>query len=309
MQHGNIKIMDINDYISEFLLHIGKERNYSTHTVECYELALRQFVEFLERDFADILNKPAKSDIIILRAFVAGLVDAGYSPRSVHTKIAALRSFFKFLYSRGAIEINPAKHIRLPRLPQKLPTFLDFAQTNAAMELPDTTTSKGIRDWTIMELFYATGIRRSELVSLDVSDIDFALMQIKVMGKGSKERLVPFGEGAKKALERYISEARPIHLKDRTEKALFLNRTGKRLSTRSVNNIVRKYLMRVTDGKASPHTLRHTFATHLLQMGADIISVKELLGHEDIGTTQIYTHTSIEFLRETYRKSHPRSDE
>ncbi|MCD6417426.1 tyrosine recombinase XerC [bacterium] len=299
--------MDTESYISEFLLHLGKERNYSERTVEGYELSLRQFIEFLRTEFPEGISDPKNIDIIVLQAFIAGLMSGGYSVHSVHTKVSALRSFFKFLFSRGAVDVNPARLLRLPRLPKKLPSFLDFAQINGALELPDTSKPAGMRDRAIMELLYATGMRRNELVNLNLEDIDLKNGQVKVFGKGSKERIVPFGSAARAALEEYLSVARPKMVKSSDERALFVSKYGKRLSPLSVNNIVRKYLSQVTDGKRSPHTLRHTFATHLLEMGADISSVKELLGHSSIGTTQIYTHTTIEFLRDVYRRAHPKS--
>ncbi len=298
--------METEGYISEFLLHLSKERNYSARTIEGYELSLRQFAEFLQREFPDGLDNPKNVDVIVLQAYIAGMMDGGYSIYSVHTKVAALRSFFKFLFRNGAVDMNPARLLRLPRLPKKLPSFLDFAQINEALQLPDANKPAGIRDIAILELLYATGMRRNELVNLNIENIDFDIMAVKVFGKGSKERIIPFGDAAKSALEEYISAARPKMLKSDDEKALFLNKFGKRLSPLSINNIVKKYLSKVTDGKRSPHTLRHTFATHLLEMGADITSVKELLGHESIGTTQIYTHTTIEYLRDVYRKAHPK---
>ena len=298
--------MNIQDYISEYLLHIGKERNYSQKTVENYELSLRHFFEFLEKEFPEGVEELQCIDIVVLRSFVAGLVDAGYDPATIHLKVSALRAFFKFLFSRGIVEANPARHIKLPRKPKKLPSFLDLVQVSDALKLPDCDKPAGIRDIAIMELLYATGIRRGELIGLNLQDVDLRQMRITVFGKGRKERIVPFGESAKKALEEYLSIGRSALAKSSTEKALFLNNRGRRLSPISLTAVVKKYLSHVTDGKKSPHVLRHTFATHLLEMGADLMSIKELLGHEDIGTTQIYTHTTMEFLREVYRKAHPK---
>ena len=300
--------MDLESYIPEFLLHIGKERNFAAGTVRYYDVDLKQFVDFLKTEFPDGLTDPKNIDIIVLRAYIAGLVQAGYKTGTIHRKIDVLRSFFKFLYNRNAIDVNFVKHIKLPKMPKKFPSFLDFAQANKAMELPDTSKPLGLRDKAIMELLYATGIRRSELVGLNLDDIDFPQMRIKVFGKGSKERIVPFNESAKRALEEYISRARPLFDKSGTERALFLARSGARISSEEVYLIVRKYLRQVTDGKSSPHILRHTFATHLLERGADLMAIKELLGHESIATTQVYTHTTIEHLREIYRKAHPKGD-
>ncbi len=300
--------MDIESYIPEFLLHIGKERKYSDGTVEYYEIDLKQFVDFLKTEFPNGVENPKEIDIIVLRGYIASLTRAGYKTSTIHRKVSVLRSFFKFLYSRNAIDVNYTKHIRLPRMPNKFPSFLDFAQANRAMELPDTSTKLGVRDKAIMELLYATGIRRSELVNLDIYDVNFAKMQIKVFGKGKKERIVPFNQSAKCALEEYISTVRESLIKNKDEKALFISSHGKRISPQEVYLIVKKYLTRVTDGKRSPHILRHTFATHLLEMGAELMAIKELLGHQSIATTQVYTHTTIEHLRKIYQKAHPKSD-
>ena len=296
--------MKLEDYIPEFLLHVGRERNFSAGTVEYYEVDLKQFVNFLEEQFPAGLEDPGQIDLIVLRAYVANLVSAGYKTGTVHRKIAVLRSFFRFLYSRGAVEVNYSKHLRLPKMPKRFPSFLDMAQANRALELPDTSTPTGIRDRAILELLYATGIRRSELVGLNVDDVDFTQMKIKVFGKGRKERIVPFNEDAKNALMEYL-KVRDKFSKTPDEKALFLSRRGKRISPQEVYEIVKKYLSVVTDGKKSPHVLRHTFATHLLEMGADLMAIKELLGHESIATTQKYTHTTIEFIKQVYQKAHP----
>ncbi|HDG67903.1 MAG TPA: tyrosine recombinase XerC [candidate division Zixibacteria bacterium] len=300
--------MELEDYIPEFLLHIGKERNFSDGTVEYYETDLAQFVDFLKEQFPAGLEDPRQIDLIVLRAYVANLVNAGYKAGTIRRKIAALRSFFKFLYSRGVVEVNYSRHIKLPKMPKRYPSFLDFAQANEAMELPDTSTPRGIRDRAIMELFYATGIRRSELCGLDLDDVDLTGMKIRVFGKGRKERIVPFNEAAKHALMDYL-RIRDKFLKDPEERALFLSQKGKRISPEEVYVIVKKYLSQVTDGKRSPHILRHTFATHLLEMGAELMAVKELLGHELVTTTQRYTHTTIEYIRQVYKKAHPLEEE
>ncbi len=302
-----LNVVELEDYIPEFLLHIGKERNFSEGTVKYYEIDLKQFVDFLGEEFPAGLEDPRQIDLIVLRAYVARLVQAGYKVGTIHRKIAALRSFFKFLYARGVIDVNYSKHIRLPKIPKRYPSFLDFAQANQAMELPDTSTPLGIRDRAIMELLYATGIRRSELCGLNLQDVDLDGMKIKVFGKGRKERIVPFNEAAKNALIDYLN-VRDKFLKNPDEKSLFLSRRGERISPQEVYRLVKKYLSQVTDGKRSPHILRHTFATHLLEMGAELMAIKELLGHESIATTQKYTHTTIEYLREVYRKAHPLED-
>ncbi len=298
--------MKLQDYISEFLLYARKERGFSNGTVANYEQDLSLFVEFLENEFPEGLADISQIDLIVLRAYLSRLLFSGYKVSTIHTKIAAVRSFFKFLFRIGAIETNYTKYLKLPKLHKKFPSFLDFAQANKALSLPDKDTILGRRDLAILELLYATGIRRAELVGLNLRDVDIEMMRVKVLGKGNKERFVPFGQAARNAIRDYLSLSRPKLAKNSDEKAFFLSRDGNRISPRQVYNIVRKYLSVVTDGKSSPHVLRHTFATHLLEMGADIMSVKELLGHESVATTQIYTHLTIERLAEIYRKSHPR---
>jgi len=292
--------------IDDFLLHLAKDKRYSNNTIESYRVDLKQFVEFLHEALFESLSDPAIIETIDLRGFLAGLRRGGYSTRSIHRKISAIRSFFKFMYSRGIVESNPAKALILPRLEKKLPSFLDFAQAHEALELPDTSTPLGIRDHTILELLYDTGIRASELLGLSLDRINAAEGEIRVHGKGNKERIVLVGPPAIRALEAYL-KIRPDLLSKKETPDFWLTKNGGALSRSDLYDIVHKYLTQVTDGKASPHVFRHTFATHLLERGADLLTVKELLGHESLSTTQIYTHTSIEHLKEAYRKAHPKA--
>lgn len=297
--------MNINDHIAEFLLHIRKVRNFSDLTVLTYKIDLEDFSEFLSEKFPKALEDTTKLDIWVLRTYLAGLMEAGLSPKTIQRKISALKSFLKFLVANGVIEINIAKYIKLPKADKKIPTFLDHEQTEKIFEIISPDDPIGARNIAILELLYATGIRRSELVKLNIDDIRMNENTIRVLGKGKKERIVPFGEPAKNALKHYLSFGRPA-LKPQDKKALFISKKGRRISANQVYLLVRKTLSLVTDGKRSPHILRHTFATHLLDEGADLMSIKELLGHESIATTQIYSHATVEHLLQIYKKAHPK---
>lgn len=297
---------NLHDLIGEFLLYLRKDRHYSKHTIDSYRVDLRQFAEYLDEQFPEGIENPAAIEIIDLRGFLAGLRKGGYSSKSIHRKISSVRGLFKFMYNRGVVKSNPARVLVLPRLEKKLPSFLDFAEAQDAMELPDLSSPLGVRDRAILELLYATGMRVSELINFRPSRLDFGTGEIKILGKGKKERIVIVGGPAKKAIRDY-QKARSELLGDKSTDAFWISANGKPLVRSEVYEIVHKYLRKVTDGKASPHVLRHTFATHLMEQGADLVAVKELLGHESLSTTQIYTHTSIEHLKDAYRKAHPRN--
>ncbi|MCK5833492.1 tyrosine recombinase [bacterium] len=306
LEQTNNERIYLANLISEFLLYISKERHLSPNTVASYKVDLTQLLDFLTDNFPEGLINPKNIEIVDLRGFLAGLKHAGYSKRSIHRKISSVRSFFAFLYSREIVEFNPARYLTLPKLEKRLPNFLDFAQANEALELPNDSTPLGIRDKAIMEVLYGTGIRASELLAIDKHRLNLENSEIKVIGKGNKERIVLIGEPAIEAIKDYI-RIRPDLLSEKKETAFWLTKSGMELNRRDLYNIVHKYLKQVTDGKASPHVMRHTFATHLLDCGADLLAVKELLGHESLSTTQIYTHLTIEHLKETYRKAHPKS--
>ena len=302
----NDQTTNLEDLVAEFLLYLSKERRASANTVESYRIDLVQLIDFFTENFPKGIEEPQKIEVIDLRGFLAGLKHAGYAPSSIQRKISAVRSLFGFLYSREVVTFNPAKYLILPKLERRLPTFLDFAQANEAIELPDRSKPLGIRDAAIMELLYDTGMRASELLGLTRRDIDLASGEIRVLGKGNKERIVLIGPPATEAIREYIKIRQGL-LAGKTTPAFWVTKNGTPLVRKELYTIVHKYLSQVTDGKASPHVMRHTFATHLLQRGADLLSIKELLGHESLSTTQIYTHTNIEHLKETYRKAHPKS--
>lgn len=294
-----------------YLRHLRQERNYSPHTVSSYEDDLRHFSEFLGRHFSDRLYSISDVDRITIRLFLGDLLEQKYSKRSIARKLACLRSFFKYMCRTQVIERNPAANVVSPKLQKRLPQYLDEEAVKKLMDQPDASTPNGLRDVAILELVYGTGIRLSELINLERSDVDFRNCTIKVTGKGRKQRIVPFGQYAKKALQRYLAEGRMSLAKSaKHEKRpeLFLTQRGKRLNPKGVNLMMNRYISKVSEiEKKNPHMLRHTFATHLLNRGADLQAVKELLGHESLSTTQIYTHVSVDRLKRAYAQAHPKA--
>ena len=294
--------------IERFIEYLRVERNASPLTLKSYEEDLIALVLYLE----EVEDRPVKIvevTTLSLRRFIAQLQEAGYAKSTISRKLACLRSFFRFAVREGWIEANIAKPLRNPRAGRKLPHFLSAEEIAKILEIPPPTTSSGLRDRAILETMYSSGLRVSELVGLGLEDIDFPAGLIRVRGKGRKERLSPLGSYAQKALKKWIAKRKPDPKagKDHTS-AVFLNRFGRRLTSRSVGRMLEKYLKQCgLDQRTSPHTLRHSFATHLLDRGADIRSVQELLGHKSLITTQIYTHVSTTRLREVYETAHPRA--
>lgn len=286
-------------YIDKFVNYLKIEKNAAEHTIINYKIDLRAFNVFLgDKDVAAV-------DHLALRRFLADMRARSYAKRTVARKLASLRSFFKFLYREGYIKSNPITAISSPKLDKKLPVFLDVDKVTKLILKPDTKTESGLRDRAILETLYSTGIRVSELVGLDTGDVDFISGVIKVLGKGSKERIVPIGDEAIAAIRRYLDK-RNKRAKDKD--AVFLNNHGKRLTDRSVRRVIDKYIRACSiEEKISPHSLRHSFATHLLDRGADLRCVQELLGHMNLSTTQIYTHVTMERLKSVYDKAHPRA--
>jgi integrase/recombinase XerC len=302
--------------LSQFFEHLRYERNVSQHTLRNYQSDLEQFVDHLapahpkngKRDL------PALTDIdhITIREWLAALHTAQKKKSSIARKLAALRTFFQFLVREGVLEQNPAKLVSTPRLEKKLPKHLSIEEAIKFIETPDTDTDLGKRDRAMLELMYATGVRVAELTKLNLGHIDFRNRLIRVTGKRRKERIVPFGEPALDALKSYL-DVRDGFLNnapilEREPEALFLNYQGTRITTRSVGRMVEKYI-RVCAGRydISPHALRHSFATHLLDSGADLRDIQELLGHARLSSTQIYTHVSMEKLIQVYDKAHPKA--
>jgi integrase/recombinase XerC len=302
--------------LTQFLEHLRYERNLSEHTLRNYQSDLQQFYDYL----APVHPKTGKRtepplssiDHITVREWLATLHAAQKQKASIARKLAALRTFFQFLVREGMLEMNPAKLVSTPRLEKKLPKHLSIEEAIKFVEAPNVETDLGKRDRAMLELMYATGVRVAELTKLNLGHIDFKNRLIRVTGKRRKERIVPFGEPALEALKAYLDvregflDAAPVS--EREPEALFLNYQGTRITTRSVGRMVEKYI-RICAGRydISPHALRHSFATHLLDSGADLRDIQELLGHARLSTTQVYTHVSMEKLIQVYDKAHPKA--
>lgn len=300
------------NFITTFLRHIESERSYSPHTVASYEDDLRQFHGFLQRHFSDSSFSPSSIDKLTIRLFLHDLVDQGFSRRSIARKLACVKSFFRYMKRTGIVNVNPTATVAAPKPEKTLPTVLNESAAAALMQQPDSRTPEGSRDRAILELFYGTGIRLSELIGLNWEDINFEDGTIRVTGKGSKQRIIPLGRAASRALQAYSRTRSEILAGGSSDQtgghSVFITARGKRLQPKSVNVLMNKYIARVSEvTKKSPHVLRHSFATHLLDRGADVRAVKELLGHESLSTTQIYTHVGVERLKKIYAQAHPKA--
>lgn len=301
------------DLQEEFLDYLKVQKGASPHTIEAYASDLAQFFSFL--GLADQL--PREEDLAALthahlRRYLGFLQSRGYTRRSVARKLAAVRSFFRYLCRQERLDQNPAAGVSTPKIGRQLPRFLHVPEVTAILERPRLDTPLGLRDRAMLEVLYASGLRVSEAVGLDLDAVDSSAGYVRVMGKRSKERIVPLGSEAISAVAAYLEAGRPRLLRRNRagagERALFLNRFGQRLSARSVRNLVQRYGGEALPGRRpSPHTFRHSFATHLLDNGADLRAVQELLGHASVSTTQIYTHVTRERLRAVYQKTHPRA--
>jgi tyrosine recombinase XerC len=294
----------MNREIAEFLDFLRHEKNASPHTVAGYGRDLRQVAAYLkEREI-----RWDKAGNVVLRGFLAELHEKKRRKTTIGRKLAALRSFYDFCVRKKWIAENPARILATPRQEKRVPSFLSEAETAELLDLPRSAAPLDLRDKAVLELFYATGIRVSELVGIEAADIHFGERLVRVRGKGKKERIVPFGQKAREALDAY-RRARPELAKGAAGgEAFFLNYRGGRLTARSVQRMVRKYIRRTAVArKISPHSLRHSFASHLLGRGADLRVIQELLGHASLATTQKYTHVDLQQLLTVYKKSHPRS--
>jgi tyrosine recombinase XerC len=292
--------------IRQFLEYLEVERNYSSNTITSYETDLTALLNFLRSEGITDVRDIHKET---LRAFLGNLLDKGFSNRSAARKIATLRSFFKYLRRQKLVDGNPALVLITPRTDKHLPTFLDEQTAAALMNAPDKTAANGKRDAAILELFYSTGIRLSELIGLNISDLQPHERVIKVFGKGRKQRILPVGEKALHAIDEYLKTRDDLYKKTSSVAVpLFLTTGGKRMYPQAVGLLVGKYIRQVSEvEKQSPHVLRHSFATHLLNRGADLRAVKELLGHESLSTTQVYTHVSAVRMKKVYESAHPKA--
>ncbi len=288
--------------LRRFLNYLTAERNASPYTISNYRREIAQFLMFLE---ADGISEWSDVTRTVLRRYLGWLNSQGYAKASIARRLSELRSFGRFLMRERIVPQNPFRAVSSPKLPKRLPSAISQPDARTLVTAPDLTTPQGLRDRAMLEVLYGGGVRVSELVGLNLASLDTRRHELLVWGKGAKERIALLGEPAVNALVDYIEHGRPKLLK-RTTNALFLNRLGGRLTTRSVMTITKKYTrLSGIDKKVSPHTLRHTFATHLLDGGADLRSVQELLGHARLSTTQIYTHISQNRAREVYLRSHP----
>ncbi|MGC8971865.1 MAG: tyrosine recombinase XerC [bacterium] len=288
-------------YIDLFLKYMKSERGATVNTLKAYEKDLRQFLKFLNDENLEMYS--ATKDNV--RDFIMLLTENRYNKNSVVRKLSTLRRFYTFMVKRGFISENPLVSLFSPKQEKVLPNFLTQSEMERLIENIPLDDPLGIRDRAIVEFLYSTGVRIGELVRLDISDIKDA-RQVIIKGKGNKERIVFLGEYALKSLRKYLEEVRPKLIRDSRERALFLSRFGTRLTSRSIERMMEKYGIQM--GKdISPHTIRHSFATHLLENGADLRAVQELLGHSDLSTTQKYTHITLERLKEIYKKTHPRA--
>lgn len=290
--------------LNRFIKYLDIEKNYSEYTILNYQEDLKEFLVFLDRE---CINSYVDIDYKVLRLYLNEMFDKKYSGKTVSRHLSSLRTFFKYLSREGIINFNPMVLISNPKEEKRLPSYLNYKQLEDILDIPDTNDVLGLRDASILELLYSTGIRVGELVKIKISDIDFNENRIKILGKGNKERYVLFGDKCRELIIRYMKESRPKLLKT-SSNYLYLNTRGTPISIRTtqimVNNVVNKSSIKFN---VSPHTLRHTFATHMLDNGSDLNSVKELLGHSNINTTAVYTHVSNERLRSVYLNCHPRA--
>jgi len=330
--------MEENVIVQEFLNYLRFEKRFSEHTAKCYGADLGQFGQFLT-GYSD--NNPLTSqtvssahqqhdqgtalaveirpqieqlllsvDVETVRAYLAFLNEKQYSKATIARKLATLRSFYKFMVKRNQCTSNPVAAVRTPKQDKRLPRFLEYEDVKKLIETPPVDTWLGARDRAILETLYSTGMRVSEIVALNMDDIDFLGEAVHIRGKGKKERIAPIGSSALQVIQHYMEfrDKRAQSNGNFDSKVLFVNKHGKRLSTRSIRRKMDKYLkISGMDPAISPHTLRHSFATHMLNNGADLRSVQELLGHQSLSTTQIYTHLTTKKLKEVYETAHPRS--
>lgn len=297
-------------YLRRFTLHLSLERNLSDHTVSAYENDLMQFLEFLRSELGCKRPRVNQIDKLSVRHYLKHLTESGLKGSTLRRKLAAIRCFVRYLAERESVKVNPVLAVKMPRMERRLPTYIDKKKMRRLFDEFTRDDFTGRRDLVILETFYSTGVRLGELHLVDVSDADLFSGTLKVRGKGRKERIVPLGTMASRAVKVYLPERSGL-LKIRgrmQEPALLINRFGKRLARRGIQRVVRHCLQRVcSETRMSPHVIRHTFATHMLDEGADLRAVQELLGHASLSSTQVYTHVSTERLKDTYRRAHPRA--
>ncbi len=293
--------IELQHYIREFVDYLSIEKRRSLNTTEAYRRDMNKFANEFKNDRLEDIS------VNNIREFLLKLRQSGLSTRSIARLQSSIRSFFEFLIQEKITDKNPAELLETPKLLQKLPDVLSLEEVDRLINAPDLKTQEGLRDKAMLEILYAAGVRVSELINLEASKVNLQMGFVLAFGKGSKERLIPIGDAAKHAVEDYVLRARPGFTKGRNVSELFLTRRGKAMTRQGFWKIIKRYtLIEGIKKPVSPHTLRHAFATHLLEGGADLRSVQQMLGHSDISTTQIYTHVMQTRLREIHEKYHPR---
>lgn len=293
------------NFVNEFINYLEVERGLAPNTLESYGRDLRQFHKYLQVDDTEFLKTANRNTIL---AYLNSLQNKGRAVSTISRNLAAIKSFYQYLVRERYLEKDPAANLESPKLEKKLPKILTIQEVELLLKQPNILLPAGLRDKAMLELLYATGIRVSELIALNISDMNLDLGYVKCFGKGSKERIVPMGSIAIKCVQEYINKGRQKLVRTYEEPALYVNHHGNRLTRQGFWKIIKKYAQNADINKEiTPHTLRHSFATHLLENGADLRSVQEMLGHADISTTQIYTHVTKNRLKEVYDKAHPRA--
>lgn len=295
--------------IRQFVQYLKQERGYSEHTIEAYERDLHQFAEFYS-EYANVVPMDvSKVNKLGVRHYLGMLAEKGLAMTSITRKLASLKAFFKFHVRQGTLAVNPVALVKSPKTSKKLPTTLSEEQIDKLINAIPEDDFVSLRNKAILELFYSTGIRLGELLGLNYGDVNFNRLTLRVFGKGAKERIVPFGKKAEQALQKYLRYRRrdfgPVKLED----AMFVSRRNRRIARPTVQKMVTRILQTISSQQhLSPHVLRHSFASHLLDRGADLNAVKDLLGHNSLSTTQLYTHIQIEKMKEVYKQAHPHGD-
>jgi integrase/recombinase XerC len=291
----------------KYLKYLEAERNVSPYTIRNYKTDLSDFFHFLKQKDVGSLEKVDRQ---VLRGYMGSLMEQGIVKASIARKLSAIRSFYRYLVREGTLKANPIERASSPKLDKRLPSFLTMDEVMRLLNAPDLSTPQGLRDRALLELLYASGLRVSELVNLDLGEIDLDTNEIRVWGKGSKERMVLMGKPASEAVKNYLEQGRPKLLGDKKTSALFVNRYGQRIPERRVQKTLEEYAKKAgIEKRVHPHVLRHTFATHLLDGGADLRVVQELLGHARLSSTQIYTHVTKSQAKKVYLSAHPMAKE
>ncbi|MGD8189117.1 site-specific tyrosine recombinase XerD [Brevibacillus ginsengisoli] len=291
--------------IDHFTHFLAVEKGLSANTLESYQRDLVMFTAYLQEVGVKDIQDSSRTHII---GYLLQLQEKGRATATISRNMASIRAFYQFLIKDKWIQNDPSIHLETPKIEKRLPKVLSVQDVELLLEGPDMSSPAGLRDKAMLEMLYATGIRVSELVNLEISDVNLEMGFLKCMGKGSKERIIPLGRIAIDVVEQYIQAGRPRLLKAKTESALFLNHLGKKITRQGFWKLIKKYAMKAgITVEITPHTLRHSFATHLLENGADLRSVQEMLGHADISTTQIYTHITRSRIKDVYAKTHPRA--